>query len=186
MKKLIVAAAAALAVVTSAGAEDFPSRPITIIVPFAAGGPATILAHLIAQPLSETFGQSFYVENLPTGASNVGTTTAAKAPADGYTLLVVTPSFVINPNLYARLAYDPIRDFTPVILAVTSPHVLIVNPSFPANSVKELVRWQRQIPANTATRPPVRASQRSWRPNCSSSRSGSTSCTCRSTAALRR
>jgi tripartite-type tricarboxylate transporter receptor subunit TctC len=115
-------------------------------VPFAAGGPATVLAHVIAQPLSETFGQSFYVENLPTGASNVGTTTAAKAPADGYTLLVVTPSFVINPNLYARLAYDPIRDFTPVILAVTSPHVLIVNPSFPANSVKELVALAKANP----------------------------------------
>ncbi len=171
----LACAAAALCIATVAGAQTYPTRPVRIIVPFAAGGPAAVLAHLIAQPLSETFGQSFYVENLPTGASNVGTTTAAKAPPDGYTLLVVTPSFVINPNLYARLAYDPIRDFTPVILAVTSPHVLIVNPSFP-----------RQILASTATRPPVRASQRSWRPNCSSSRSGSTSCTCPSTAALRR
>jgi tripartite-type tricarboxylate transporter receptor subunit TctC len=142
----LACAAAALSVATVAGAQTYPTRPVRIIVPFAAGGPATILAHLIAQPLSETFGQSFYVENLPTGASNVGTTTAAKAPADGYTLLVVTPSFVINPNLYARLAYDPIRDFTPVILAVTSPHVLIVNPSFPANSVKELVALAKANP----------------------------------------
>lgn len=142
----LACAAAALCIATVAGAQTYPTRPVRIIVPFAAGGPATILAHLIAQPLSETFGQSFYVENLPTGASNVGTTTAAKAPADGYTLLVVTPSFVINPNLYARLAYDPIRDFTPVILAVTSPHVLIVNPSFAANSVKELVALAKANP----------------------------------------
>ena len=142
----LVCAAAALPVATIAAAQTYPTRPVRIIVPFAAGGPATVLAHVIAQPLSETFGQSFYVENLPTGASNVGTTTAAKAPADGHTLLVVTPSFVINPSLYARLAYDPIRDFTPVILAVTSPHVLIVNPSFPANNVAELVALAKANP----------------------------------------
>jgi tripartite-type tricarboxylate transporter receptor subunit TctC len=142
----LACAAAALCIATVAGAQTYPTRPVRIIVPFAAGGPAAVLAHLIAQPLSETFGQSFYVENLPTGASNVGTTTAAKAPPDGYTLLVVTPSLVINPNLYARLAYDPIRDFTPVILAVTSPHVLIVNPSFAANSVKELVALAKANP----------------------------------------
>src|SRR5262249_52339707 len=115
-------------------------------VPFAAGGPATVLAHVIAQPLTETFGQSFYVENLPTGASNVGTATAAKAPPDGYTLLIVTPSFVINPSLYPRLTYDPIRDFTPVRLAVTSPHVLIVNPAFPANSLQELIALAKANP----------------------------------------
>ena len=120
-------------------AQAYPTRPVRIIVPFTAGGPATVMAHVIAQPLSESLGQSFYVENLPAGASNVGTATAAKSPADGYTLLVVTPSFVINPSLYAKLSYDPVKDFTPVILAVTSPHVLIVNPSFPANNVKELV-----------------------------------------------
>ena len=120
-------------------AQAYPTRPVRIIVPFTAGGPATVMAHVIAQPLSESLGQSFYVENLPAGASNVGTATAAKSPADGYTLLVVTPSFVINPSLYAKLSYDPVKDFTPIILAVTSPHVLIVNPSFPANNVKELV-----------------------------------------------
>jgi tripartite-type tricarboxylate transporter receptor subunit TctC len=134
------AAAAAMPVVSrSARAQTYPTRAVRIIVPFAAGGPATVLAHVIAQPLSETWGQPFYVENLPSGASNVGTTAAAKAPADGYTLLIVTPSFVINPSLYAKLAYDPMRDFTPVTLAVTSPHVLVVHPSFPAKNVKELI-----------------------------------------------
>src|SRR6266566_8584268 len=133
----LACAAAALPVATVAGAQTYPTRSVRIIVPFAAGGPATVLAHLIAQPLSEAWGQSFYVENLPTGASNVGTATAAKSPPDGYTLLIVTPSFVINPSVYAKLAYDPIKDFTPVMLAVTSPHVLIVNPSFPAKTVKE-------------------------------------------------
>jgi len=159
---------------------------VRIIVPFQAGGPATVLAHLIAQPLTEAWGQSFYVENLPTGASNVGTATAAKSPPDGYTLLIVTPSFVINPSMYAKLAYDPIKDFTPVMLAVTSPHVLVVNPSFPAKSVKELIALAKANPANTATRRPAPGNRRSSPPNCSSSPSASISCTCRSMAAPRR
>src|SRR5262249_33461809 len=129
-----------------ARAQSYPARSVRIIVPFQAGGPATVLAHLIAQPLTEAWGQSFYVENLPTGASNVGTATAAKSPPDGYTLLIVTPSFVINPSMYAKLAYDPIKDFTPVMLAVTSPHVLVVNPSFPAKSVKELITLAKANP----------------------------------------
>jgi tripartite-type tricarboxylate transporter receptor subunit TctC len=147
--RLAAAAAAAAGLPLAArmtAAQAYPTRPVRIIVPFAAGGPATVMAHLIAQPLSESWGQSFYVENLPTGASNVGSATAAKSPPDGYTLLVVTPSFVINPSLYAKLAYDPIRDFTPVILAVASPHVLLVNPSFPAKNVKELVALAKANP----------------------------------------
>lgn len=143
----LAAAAAGLPLASRmTAAQAYPTRPVRIIVPFTAGGPATVMAHVIAQPLSESWGQSFYVENLPTGASNVGSATAAKSPPDGYTLLVVTPSFVINPSLYAKLAYDPIRDFAPVILAVASPHVLLVNPSFPAKNVKELVALAKANP----------------------------------------
>ena len=144
--RLAAAAAGLPLAARMTAAQAYPTRPVRIIVPFTAGGPATVMAHLIAQPLSESWGQSFYVENLPTGASNVGSATAAKSPPDGYTLLVVTPSFVINPSLYAKLAYDPIRDFTPVILAVASPHVLLVNPSFPAKNVKELVALAKANP----------------------------------------
>src|SRR5262245_65695389 len=144
--RLTCTAAATSVVSSTAGAQTYPTRSVRIIVPFAAGGPATVLAHVLAQPLTETWGKSFYVENLPTGASTVGTATAAKAPADGYTLLIVTPSFVINPSLYAKLAYDPVRDFTAVALAVTSPHVLVVTPSFPAHNVKELVALVKANP----------------------------------------
>lgn len=143
---LACAAGATSALSRTAEAQTYPARSVRIIVPFTAGGPASVMAHVIAQPLSEAWGQSFYVENLPTGASNVGTATAAKAPADGYTLLIVTPSFVINPSLYAKLTYDPVRDFTAVVLAVTSPHVLVVNPSFPARNVKELVALVKANP----------------------------------------
>src|SRR5262249_599072 len=142
----LACAAAALPVATIAAAQNYPTRPVRIIVPFAAGGPATVLAHVIAQPLTETFGQSFYVENLPTGATNLGPPPAAKRPPDGHSLLLVPPSFVINPSLYPRLTYDPIRDFTPVMLAVTSPHVLIVNPAFPANSLQELIALAKANP----------------------------------------
>jgi tripartite-type tricarboxylate transporter receptor subunit TctC len=144
--RLAAAAAGLPLAARMTAAQAYPTRPVRIIVPFTAGGPATVMAHVIAQPLSESWGQSFYVENLPTGASNVGSATAAKSPPDGYTLLVVTPSFVINPSLYAKLAYDPVRDFTPVILAVASPHVLLVNPSFPAKNVKELVALAKANP----------------------------------------
>jgi tripartite-type tricarboxylate transporter receptor subunit TctC len=144
--RLAAAAAGLPLAARMTAAQAYPTRPVRIIVPFTAGGPATIMAHVLAQPLSESWGQSFYVENLPTGASNVGSATAAKSPPDGYTLLVVTPSFVINPSLYAKLAYDPVRDFTPVILAVASPHVLLVNPSFPAKNVKELVALAKANP----------------------------------------
>jgi tripartite-type tricarboxylate transporter receptor subunit TctC len=144
--RLACAAAATPILSRIASAETYPTRPVRIIVPFQAGGPATVMAHLIAQPLTEAWGQSFYVENLPTGASNVGTATAAKSAPDGYTLLVVTPSFVINPSMYAKLAYDPIKDFAPIMLAVTSPHVLVVNPSFPAKNVKELIALAKANP----------------------------------------
>src|SRR4029450_5199061 len=115
--RLVCAGAVLPVTARLAGAQTYPTRSVRIIVPFAAGGPATVLAHLIAQPLSEVWGQSFYVENLPAGASNVGTATAAKSPPDGYTLLIVTPSFVINPSVYAKLSYDPIKDFTPAMWA---------------------------------------------------------------------
>src|SRR5262249_26718874 len=144
--RLTCTAAATSVVSSTAGAPTYPTRSGRTIAPSPAGGPAPVLAPALAQPLTEPWGQPFYGETLPPGASNVGPATAAKAPADGYTLLIVTPSFVINPSLYAKLAYDPIRDFTAVALAVTSPHVLVVNPSFPAHNVKELVALVKANP----------------------------------------
>src|SRR5262249_60466762 len=99
-----------------------------------------------APPVPERWGKPSAVETFPPGPSTFAPPPAAKAPADGYTLLIVPPSFVINPSLYAKLAYDPVRDFTAVALAVTSPHVLVVNPSFPAHNVKELVALVKANP----------------------------------------
>src|SRR5215469_16501269 len=132
---------AALAAATAAHGEDatYPSRPVRIIVPFAPGGPPDVISRLVAQKLSERWRQQVYVENLPGAGGNTGTATAARAAPDGYTLYMMSTGFMVNPSLYAKVPYDPIKDFVPVTLAATSPNVLFVHPSVPAHSVKELI-----------------------------------------------
>jgi len=122
-----------------AGAETYPARAVRMIVPFAAAGPTDVIGRIIAQKLSEDLGQQFYVENVPGGGGNTGTAQAAKSPADGYTILVVSTGFIINPSLYAKIPYDPFKDFAPVTLIAASPNVLTVAPSVPAKSVQELI-----------------------------------------------
>jgi tripartite-type tricarboxylate transporter receptor subunit TctC len=129
-----------------AAAQPYPARPIRMIVPVAAGGPVDAINRIIVQKLSERWGSQFHVENIPTGAGNVATGTAAKAPADGHTVLAVTTAFVINPSLYANLPYDPVKDFAPITLVGASPHVMVVHPSLPANSAKELVALVKANP----------------------------------------
>jgi tripartite-type tricarboxylate transporter receptor subunit TctC len=135
-----------LAGIGNAAALDYPIRPVRVIAPVAAGGPVDIVARIITQKLSESWNSQFYVENIPAGATTLGTAMAAKAAPDGYTILAMTNSFTINPGLYAKLSYDSIRDFAPVTLLTTSPIVLVVHPSLPATSVKELVALVRANP----------------------------------------
>jgi tripartite-type tricarboxylate transporter receptor subunit TctC len=138
IRKLALAAViAALPVV--AFAQTWPDKAVRVIVPFAAAGPTDVIARLLAQKLSESLGQQFYVENVAGGGGNTGTGQAAKAAADGYTVLVLSTGFIINPNLYARVPYDPFKDFAPVTLVAASPNILTVHPSVPAKTVKELV-----------------------------------------------
>jgi tripartite-type tricarboxylate transporter receptor subunit TctC len=141
---LIATALAAGAGVVLAGtafaqSPGYPDRPVKIIVPFAAGGPTDVVARLIGQKLLERFGQQFYVENLAGAGGNLGMAAAAKAPADGYTILIASSSYTVNPSLYAKPPYDPDKDFTPVTKAAGAPNGLFVNPGIPARSVKELV-----------------------------------------------
>lgn len=123
------------------GKGDFPSRPVKVIVPFAAGGPADFVARLIAQKLNESLGRPFYVENHPGAGGNIGIGLVAQSPPDGYTILVVTSSLVVNPSLYAKLSYDVFRDLAPITLAAVSSIVLVAHPSLPVRSVKELVDY---------------------------------------------
>src|SRR5262245_10485053 len=127
-------------------AQTYPSRPVRVIVPAAAGGPSDIIGRLLAQKLSEAWGKEFIVENIPTGAGNVAAGLVAKAPSDGYTILIPNSGVVVNPSLYAKLPYDTIRDFAAVTLAAASPHVLIVNPTVPAKTVQELISLVKANP----------------------------------------
>jgi tripartite-type tricarboxylate transporter receptor subunit TctC len=119
--------------------SNYPARSVRVIVPFAPGGGTDIFARVTAQKLSERLGKQFYVENISGAGGNLGTAQAARATPDGYTVLFAFGSFVVNPNLFAKVLYDPVRDFEPVTLAVTTPTALVVNPAVPANTVAELV-----------------------------------------------
>jgi tripartite-type tricarboxylate transporter receptor subunit TctC len=134
-------AVTALVPMPDARALDYPARPVRMIVPYAPGGVTDVSARLIAQQLSERLGKQFYVENLPGGSGNIGTAQAARAAPDGYTILAVFSSFVVNPTLFDKLPFDSIKDFEPITLAVASTTVLVVNPSLPVKTVKELVAF---------------------------------------------
>jgi tripartite-type tricarboxylate transporter receptor subunit TctC len=136
----LAAGAAALAIVPHvAKAEAYPSRPVRAVVAFAPGGVTDTFARLMAQKLTEQLGKQVYIENIAGASGNIGTGQVAKAAPDGYTILFAFSSHVVNPTLFARVPYDPIKDFNPVTLAVASTTVITVNPSVPAKTVKELV-----------------------------------------------
>jgi tripartite-type tricarboxylate transporter receptor subunit TctC len=139
-------AAAFIAVPSIAGTQTYPARPVRVIVPFAPGGPTDVLARLITLQLSRSLGQQFYVENQSGAGGNLGMGAGARAAPDGYTITVVSTSYVVNPNLYAKIPYDPYKDFVPVTLAAVSPNVLVVHPSIPANTVKELIAFLKAHP----------------------------------------
>ena len=128
-------------------AQDYPVRPIRFIAPNLPGGPTDILARIIAQKLSDSLGQPVVVENRAGAAGNIGTEVAAKSPPDGYTLLSGNvATFGANVSLYKRLGFDPVTDFAPVVLVATQPNILVVHPSLPVTSVKELIALARAHP----------------------------------------
>jgi tripartite-type tricarboxylate transporter receptor subunit TctC len=139
VRLLVGCGALVIAGAALAQSPGYPDRPVKIIVPFAAAGPTDVVARLIAQKLSDKFGQQFYIENVAGAGGNLGMGAAARAPGDGYTILFVSSSYTVNPSLYAKPPYDPDKDLAPVTKAAGSPNGLFVHPSIPARSVKELV-----------------------------------------------
>ena len=129
-----------------AGAQTYPDRPLRLVVPFATGGTSDILARFVAPPLWAALGQPVVVDNRPGAGSNVGNEIVAKAPADGYTLLMATPALASNQALYGKLNYDPVANFAPVTLVAEIPIALVVHPSMPTKSVKELVALAKAQP----------------------------------------
>ena len=143
---LVLAFIALFAWTDRVAAQTFPSRPVRLIVPQSAGGSTDVVARVIAQRMTETLRQNVIVDNRPGAGSLNGTELVAKAASDGHTVLVVAASFTINPAIRKDLPFDPIRNFTPVSLLVTLPHILVVHPSVPATSVKELIALAKSRP----------------------------------------
>ena len=135
---LMLAGASVVCSPSAASAAAYPARPVRLLVPYAPSGPTDILARLAAQKLSEQLGKPFYVENVGGAGGNIGLGQAAKAAADGHTVVVVPPNIVVNPLMYEKVPYEQ-KDFEPVTVAVRAPIVLSVHPSVPATSVRELV-----------------------------------------------
>jgi tripartite-type tricarboxylate transporter receptor subunit TctC len=142
----MLAAAMLAAVAAQAGAQAWPARPVKIVVPFAAGGPADIFARFVGQRLQEALGQPFVIEDRPGGGSVVGTDTVAKSAPDGYTLLMMSNTHTVNETLIPKKPFELMRDFAPVAPVNYSDLVLVVHPSVPANSLKELLELVKSKP----------------------------------------
>jgi tripartite-type tricarboxylate transporter receptor subunit TctC len=141
-----VAVGAALLISGSAFGQQYPNKPVKVIVPFSAGGVTDIATRLITQKLSERLKQQFYVENVPGAGGNIGMAQVARQPGDGYTMLFASSSIVVNPSLYKDMPFDVSKDLIPVTKAGGSPNSWLVNPSFPAKSMKELIDLFKKEP----------------------------------------
>ena len=139
-----------VATATSAAAQAYPSKPIRLIVPFAAGGPGDLQARLIGAKLTEAWGQQVIIENRGGANGIIAFEIGAKADPDGHTMIMLTAGFTINATLYPKLPYDSIRDFAPVSQISSGPGILVVHPSLPAHSVKELISRNTYSPKSSS------------------------------------
>ena len=146
LMRVFGAIVACLLSVTTSFAQGYPNKAVRVVVGFAAGGPSDVIGRIVAQKLSEALGHQFYVENVGGAGGNTAAGQVARAAPDGYTIHIISTGFMVNPSLYAKVPYDPIKDFAPVTLVAYSPNVVVVNPSVPAKSVQELVQLIRDNP----------------------------------------
>ena len=126
--------------------QNYPNHALRIVVPFAAGGGTDILSRLLGAKLSEAWSQPAVIDNRPGGATVIGSELVAKAPADGYTILISTGNFTVNPAMFPRLPFDTARDFIPVSMLATAPNILVVHPSLPVKNVRELIAFSKTRP----------------------------------------
>src|SRR5579884_3562021 len=160
--RTLLAVAGVLAAASAPGAAGaqatYPDHKVRMIVPFAAGGPTDVIGRLVAERLSDLWGQQIYVENMPGAGGNLGVETAKRAEPDGYTVLVVSTGFIINPSMYSKIGYDPTKDFAPVSLVAASPNVVVVHPSVPAETLKELIALIKANPGKYSFAQPATGS----------------------------
>jgi len=142
----ILVAALLLTGAAPAWAQRYPNRQVRMVVGFPAGGPTDVIARVVAQKLSESLGQQFVVENIGGAGGNTASGQVARATADGYTIMTISTGFMVNPSLYAKVPYDPIKDFSAVSLVAVSPNVVVVNPQVPAKTLPELVQLIKDNP----------------------------------------
>lgn len=138
--------ACASVAVTTAHAQNYPARPIRLIIPFSAGGAADVPGRILGQRLAETLGQQVVIDNRPGAGSTIGAEAAAKAAPDGYTLFMISNTHFVSAALYKKLPYDSLNDFTPISQITSAPNVLVVHPSLPVKSVKELIALAKAKP----------------------------------------
>jgi tripartite-type tricarboxylate transporter receptor subunit TctC len=151
MKAAVLLAAIATGLAFNAAAQDYPSRPIRVIVPFPPGGSTDILARTVFQQLGQKWKQSIIIDNRPGASGMIGTEMVARAEPDGYTLLMGSGGpLTINPALYAKLPYDPIKDFIPITVIAVVPNIVVANPSLPVHSIKELIALAKSEPGKLA------------------------------------
>src|SRR5579871_4579135 len=139
-------AAASCIAATAARAQDYPTRTVELIVPFAAGGGSDLLARLLGEGLAKRLGQSFVVINRPGANTNIGMLSVARAKPDGHTLLIASVGLAANPSLYARLGFDPLADLAPITLLANSPTMLVVPPALPVASLSEFIAYAKAHP----------------------------------------
>ena len=139
-------------------ADNYPDHKVRVIVPFAAGGPTDVIGRMVAERLSDAWGQQLYVENMPGAGGNLGVEAAGRAAPDGYTIVVVSTGFIINPSMYSKIGYDPVKDFTPISLVAASPNVVTVHPSVPAKDLKELIALIKANPGKYSYAQPATGS----------------------------
>ena len=147
LRRTLLGLAAAACLPLAAWAQAYPSKPITLLVPFPPGGPTDLVARVLAKKMSEQMGQSIVIDNKPGANGNIAAVAAAKAPADGYTVLYNTSSITLSPALYKNLAYDVQRDLAPVALTAVVPLALVVNPGVPVNNVREVIAYAKANPS---------------------------------------
>ena len=146
-RRKVLTGAAALSTMPAVAQANFPTRPITLVVPFAAGGSTDVVSRIVGQKMGEILGQSIVIENRAGAGGNIGATAVAKANPDGYTILMGTIStHTLNPIMGKIKPYDPIKDFTPIVLLASIPNVLVVHPSLPVNTVQELIDLIKKEP----------------------------------------
>jgi tripartite-type tricarboxylate transporter receptor subunit TctC len=154
----IAALFAAMFTTLGRAADNYPDHKVRVIVPFAAGGPTDVIGRMVAERLSDAWGQQLYVENMPGAGGNLGVEAAGRAAPDGYTIVVVSTGFIINPSMYSKIGYDPVKDFAPISLVAASPNVVTVHPSVPAKDLKELIALIKANPGKYSYAQPATGS----------------------------